>query len=268
MRVRSSHSQPFRMEFGVQQGCPLAPFLFNLFMDWVVREALAACPDSGVTLQYGFPGNGALTGPAAAKAARDGSLLRVPLLMLADDIAVVASSAEGLQQFLTALEAACQRWGLTISQSKTELMLVGGAAATACESCQRLQPERSMLICDTCEGGWHCGCLDPPLPAPPPGGWQCPSCSAATAQAAADAGTQAAASGPPPPPQDSQAAAAAAAAADPLPAPQPSQPAGASSQSRWRPDIWVGGRVLRWVEQFKYLGSHFTSTMELDTEPS
>ena len=268
MRVRSSHSQPFRMEFGVQQGCPLAPFLFNLFMDWVVREALAACPDSGVTLQYGFPGNGALTGPAAAKAARDGSLLRVPLLMLADDIAVVASSAEGLQQFLTALEAACQRWGLTISQSKTELMLVGGAAATACEGCQRLQPERSMLICDTCEGGWHCGCLDPPLPAPPPGGWQCPSCSAATAQAAADAGTQAAASGPPPPPQDSQAAAAAAAAADPLPAPQPSQPAGASSQSRWRPDIWVGGSVLRWVEKFKYLGSHFTSTTELDTELS
>ncbi|GAB4814096.1 hypothetical protein N2152v2_001142 [Parachlorella kessleri] len=153
MRVRSSFSQPFRMEFGVQQGCPLAPFLFNLFMDWVVREALAACPDSGVTMQYGSPGNGALTGPAAAKAARDGSPLRVPLLMLADDIVVLASTTEGLQQFLTALEAACQRKGLTISQSKTELMLVGGAAATACEGCGALQPERNMLICDTCEAG-------------------------------------------------------------------------------------------------------------------
>ncbi|GAB4821010.1 hypothetical protein N2152v2_008056 [Parachlorella kessleri] len=267
MRVHSSYSQPFRMEFGVQQGCPLAPFLFNVFMDWVVREALAACPDSGVTLQYGFPGNGALTGPAAAKAARDGSPLRVPLLMLADDIVVLASTAEGLQQFLTALEAACQRWGLIISQSKTELMLVGGAAATACEGCGALQPERSMLICDTCESGWHCGCLDPPLAAFPPDGWQCPPCSAAaghtTAGAAANS-AQVAAAQPPPLQQVGQGATAA--AAGPLPDPQASQPAGASSQSRWRPDIWVGGSVLRWVEKFKYLGSHFTHNIDLNTE--
>ncbi|GAB4817192.1 hypothetical protein N2152v2_004238 [Parachlorella kessleri] len=267
MRVHSSYSQPFRMEFGVQQGCPLAPFLFNVFMDWVVREALAACPDSGVTLQYGFPGNGALTGPAAAKAARDGSPLRVPLLMLADDIVVLASTAEGLQQFLTALEAACQRWGLIISQSKTELMLVGGAAATACEGCGALQPERSMLICDTCESGWHCGCLDPPLAALPPDGWQCPPCSAAaghtTAGAAANS-AQVAAAQPPPLQQVGQGATAS--AAGPLPDPQASQPAGASSQSRWRPDIWVGGSLLRWVEKFKYLGSHFTHNIDLNTE--
>ncbi|GAB4822488.1 hypothetical protein N2152v2_009534 [Parachlorella kessleri] len=42
--------------------------------------------------------------------------------------------------------------------------------------------------------------------------------------------------------------------------------AGASSQSRWRPDIWVGGSVLRWVEKFKYLGSHFTHNIDLNTE--
>ncbi|GAB4818342.1 hypothetical protein N2152v2_005388 [Parachlorella kessleri] len=162
-------------------------------MDWAVREALAACPDSGVTMQYGFPGNGALTGLAAAKAARDGSPLRVPLLMLADDLVVLASTAEGLQQLLTALEAACQRWGLIISQSKTELMLVGGAAATACEGYGALQPERSMLICDICEAGWHCGCLGPPLAALPPDCWQCPPCSAAaghTTTGAAANGTQ------------------------------------------------------------------------------
>ncbi|GAB4817533.1 hypothetical protein N2152v2_004579 [Parachlorella kessleri] len=71
--------------------------------------------------------------------------------MLADVIVVLASTAEGLQHFLTELEAACQRWGLIISQSKTELMLVGVAAATTCEGCGAMQPERSMLICDTCE---------------------------------------------------------------------------------------------------------------------
>jgi hypothetical protein len=62
IRVGSSHSSPFLMEFGVQQGCPLAPFLFNLFMDWVFRETLAACPDSGVSLQYGMANGGSWTG--------------------------------------------------------------------------------------------------------------------------------------------------------------------------------------------------------------
>ncbi|GAB4813940.1 hypothetical protein N2152v2_001016 [Parachlorella kessleri] len=120
--------------------------------------------------------------------------------MLVGDEVVLASTAERLQQFLTALAAACKPWGLTISQNKTELTLVGDA--TACEGCGALQPERSMLTCDTCEAGWHCGCLNPPLaPLPPPDGWQCPSCSASgghiTASAAA-IGAQEAAEEPPP----------------------------------------------------------------------
>ncbi|GAB4822289.1 hypothetical protein N2152v2_009335 [Parachlorella kessleri] len=49
LRQRSESLSP------VLRGLPLSPFLFNLFVDWVVREALAAYPDSGVTMQYGFP---------------------------------------------------------------------------------------------------------------------------------------------------------------------------------------------------------------------
>jgi hypothetical protein len=41
VRVQNSRSDGFNMEYGVQQGCPLANPLFNLFMDWVVREAIA-----------------------------------------------------------------------------------------------------------------------------------------------------------------------------------------------------------------------------------
>ena len=73
----------------------MAPFLSNLFVqlvtDWAAREALAACPDSGVTLQYGFRSDAALTGPAAAKVAQDGSTLRMPASHAADDLVVVAS---------------------------------------------------------------------------------------------------------------------------------------------------------------------------------
>ena len=236
IKVGASYSRPFIMEWGVQQGCPLAPLLFNIFIDWVVREALAACPDCGVTLQYGFSDRGALAGPPA----RGSSEFRLPFLMLADDIAALASSAEGLERFMKALEVACQRWGLIISPGKTELMLVGGAAATACEGCLQLQPEGSMLLCDRCEAGWHMACLDPPLSTIPPGTWLCPTC-------------QAAAPDPSHPP--TAAAAAAAGAAD-------------GSGSKWRPPITIGGSVLSWTENFKYLGAHITATGGLDTELS
>jgi transposase InsO family protein len=33
-----------------------------------------------------------------------------------------------------------------------------------------------MIICDGCEGGWHMGCLDPPLTDVPEGKWLCPTC--------------------------------------------------------------------------------------------
>ncbi|GAB4823899.1 hypothetical protein N2152v2_010945 [Parachlorella kessleri] len=133
--------------------------------------------DTGAALILGAELAAQVLDQAAAGSVRSLSSLDVqPFLlaarMLADDIVVLARTAERLQQILTALEAACQRWGLTISQSKTELMLVGGQLTAS----------------------------------------------------------------------------------------------SASSQSSWRPDIWVGGSVLCWVEKFKYLGSHFTHDIDPNIE--
>jgi hypothetical protein len=96
--------------------------------------------------------------------------------MLADDLAVLADSAAALQQFVDALAAACARWGLVISQTKTELMLVGGPAATACQACGRQNGEARMLLCDGCNQGWHLECLPQPLDAVPDGTWLCLGC--------------------------------------------------------------------------------------------
>ena len=54
----------------------------------------------------------------------------------------------------------------------------------ACEVCRSPDNEASMLLCDSCETGWHIGCLDPPLEGPPDGEWYCPSCSAGGISAA------------------------------------------------------------------------------------
>jgi hypothetical protein len=179
VRVAGRRSRRFRMEFGVQQGCPLASPLFNVYFDHVVREALDACPDAGVTVRCRRSMGEDVSQPCGPRV-RDADLqdLTVPVLMLADDLAVLAPTAEGLLSFVEALEVACVRWGLVISADKTELLLVGGAAATACEGCGSQSGERGMLVCDGCERGWHMSCLQPPLEEVPAGRWLCPICVA------------------------------------------------------------------------------------------
>jgi hypothetical protein len=173
VRVGSAHSREFNMEYGVQQGCPLAAILFNVYFDHVVSEALAACPGVGVTVRRRLSMGADVLQPPPAAAVED---ITVPVLLLADDLAFVTPSAPRLQEFVAAFESACQRWGLVISASKSKVMLVGGAAALACEGCQRQRPEGDMIVCDVCQRAWHKGCLRPPLPTVPAGGWRCPSC--------------------------------------------------------------------------------------------
>jgi hypothetical protein len=105
--------------------------------------------------------------------------LEIPVLMLADDLVILAPTAEALQRVLTALEAACRRWGLVISTDKTEVMLAGGAAALACEACGSPQHAATLLVCDGCERAWHSGCLEQPPAHESAGEWHCPHCMAA-----------------------------------------------------------------------------------------
>ena len=64
-----------------------------------------------------------------------------------------------------------------------------GAAAyaaedTPCASCGSPDAtpagRRAMLLCDRCDAGWHCCCLDPPLAGVPAGSWFCPDCRVVT----------------------------------------------------------------------------------------
>lgn len=219
VRVGADRGEPICIEHGVQQGCPLASVLFNAFFDHVVREALAACPDSGVTARRRASMGADISSPSMQRW-RELSTMGVPALMFADDLAALAPTAAALQAFLTALESACSRWGLLISTDKTEVMLIGAAAATACELCSRLDGAGSMVLCDACDRGWHIGCLDPPLTSIPQHDWFCHSCASANA----------------------------------------------ANNDALRPGMLVSGTRLQWVDKFKYLGSIFHETSNLDCE--
>lgn len=47
---------------------------------------------------------------------------------------------------------------------------------TVCEVCGLGDREDSLLLCDGCDLAFHLDCLNPPLPAVPPGAWYCDVC--------------------------------------------------------------------------------------------
>ena len=44
--------------------------------------------------------------------------------------------------------------------------------------CGRCDREDRLLLCDGCDAGYHCECLDPPLEHIPIEEWYCPECIA------------------------------------------------------------------------------------------
>ena len=92
-------SEWFQAMRGVRQGCTLSPCLFNLFAEAVMRRALE-----------GFEGGFKMGGR------------RITNLRYADDIILIATSAEELQELLDRVNSACKEFNLTINVEKTKVM--------------------------------------------------------------------------------------------------------------------------------------------------
>lgn len=45
-----------------------------------------------------------------------------------------------------------------------------------CKLCGVNKDDKKVLLCDTCDSGYHTYCLNPPLAKIPHGNWYCPSC--------------------------------------------------------------------------------------------
>ena len=59
---------------------------------------------------------------------------------------------------------------------ETHAGLVKPQADLPCQICGDHRHWESMLLCDSCDTGWHMYCLDPPLQEVPPEEWLCPDC--------------------------------------------------------------------------------------------
>ena len=120
IRAYGKTSGEFDVTSGVRQGCVLAPTLFNLYFDIIIRRALGEHSDAGRGVEMMYLRDGKLVGNRRKLSRR----VLVTDLEYADDVVLVANSWEDLQALLTSLDQHCQSMGVTISARKTKSMAV------------------------------------------------------------------------------------------------------------------------------------------------
>ena len=104
---------------GLRQGCVIAPSLFNLYFNLVIRQWQRKCADFGVDILYKC--NGKLIGERTRKPDR----LKISELLFADDAAAVGTSRRSMEAAATVLEELISAWGLSLNISKTKLLVAG-----------------------------------------------------------------------------------------------------------------------------------------------
>ena len=120
VRAYGKTSEEFSVSSGVRQGCVLAPALFNLYFDVVIRSAIEEHHQEGRGVHLVYHPEGRLVGERRKMTAQT----LVTDLEYADDMALVASSWSDLETMLVSLNTQCTAMGLSISQKKTKTLAV------------------------------------------------------------------------------------------------------------------------------------------------
>ena len=100
IKFNNNLSNDFSSYIGVRQGECLSPFLFSMYINDLENELM----------QNGVDGI-------------DLGMLKLYLLLYADDIVIFSNTSDGLQRGLDVLSDYCQKWKLTVNTEKTKIMI-------------------------------------------------------------------------------------------------------------------------------------------------
>ena len=102
-------TEEFEIVAGVLQGDTLAPYLFTIVLDYVMREAMIKTDNPGFTL--------------SKRRSRRHPPVRLSDLDFADDIALTLDTLQEAQSLLTSVETAAANVGLHLNATKTEMIV-------------------------------------------------------------------------------------------------------------------------------------------------
>ena len=103
----------FQVTAGVRQGCVIAPTLFNVVIDFIIRKALRLMPENcGISLRTRQGG-----------LVPESSIERIVLLLYADDLVLVSHNPAELALMLKMIDQVSSSLGLFINAAKTEIQI-------------------------------------------------------------------------------------------------------------------------------------------------
>ena len=114
---------PFDIRSRVKQGCVLAATLFGMFFAVMLKHAFGTATE-GVYLRT--RSDGKLFNLSRLRAKTKVQLKCMWDFLFADDVAIVAYSAEDLQQPMNRFSMACQDFGLTVADGQIPKYLLYG----------------------------------------------------------------------------------------------------------------------------------------------
>ena len=101
VRASGKMSGWFPITQGVRQGCVMSPWLFNVFMDGIIRE-----------VKENLQGGVQLT------------TTNVQMLLFADDVVMVTEKKDDMQRNLDEMKKVMEKWGMKMHWGKTKVMVV------------------------------------------------------------------------------------------------------------------------------------------------
>ena len=105
VRVKCDESERFRIDCGVRYWCIMSPWLFNAYMDGVMRKVKMGMGRSGVSFL------------------QDGREFRLPDLLYADDLVLCGGSEEELRVMVGWFAEVCIR---KVYAGKSKVMVLNG----------------------------------------------------------------------------------------------------------------------------------------------